>query len=141
MRTLIFSIALSTALAVHVFGEDKPTKHPIDVKVEAAEEKALSTAEQTEAQANGLKLWDAEMNRVYAKLKKRLKPSAFDALQAAQRDWLKYRDNQKKFLDEMYQQFQGTMYIPMHAAAVKEITRARALELTHLLEVYEESAE
>jgi len=141
MRTRVLSILLAAAFAIHAFGEDKPKKHPIDVKVEAAEEKAMSTPEQTEVEANGLKLWDAEMNRVYAKLKKRLKPSAFEALQAAQRDWLKYRDSQKKFLDEMYQQFQGTMYIPMHAAAEKEITRARALELTHLLEVYEESAE
>jgi uncharacterized protein YecT (DUF1311 family) len=128
-------------LAIPVLGEDQPKKHPIDVKVEAAEEKALSTAEQRDVEANALKLWDAELNRVYAKLKKRLKPSAFEALQAAQRDWLKYRDSQTKFIDEMYQQFQGTMYIPMHAAAVKEITRARALELTHLLETYEESAE
>jgi uncharacterized protein YecT (DUF1311 family) len=141
MRTWILSSVLSAVLAFYAFGEDQPKKHPIDVKVEVAEEKALSTAEQTEVQASALKLWDAELNRVYAKLKKRLKPSAFDALQAAQRDWLKYRDSQRKFLDEMYQQFQGTMYIPMHAAAVKEITRARALELTHLLETYEESAE
>jgi uncharacterized protein YecT (DUF1311 family) len=141
MRTWIFSSVLSAVLAIHGFGEDQPKKHPIDVKIEAAEEKALSTAEQRDVQADALKLWDAELNRVYAKLKKRLKPPAFEALQAAQRDWLKYRDSQTKFLDEMYQQFQGTMYIPMHAAAVKEITRARALELSHLLETYEESAE
>ena len=141
MRTLIFSTVLSAILAVQASGEDKPKKHPIDAKVEAAEEKAMSTVEQMEVQTNGLKLWDAEMNRVYAKLKKRLKPSTFEALQAAQRDWLKYRDSQTRFINEMYQQFQGTMYIPMRAAAELEITRARALELTHLLEVYEEAAE
>ena len=101
----------------------------------------MSTAEQTQAQTKGLELWDAEMNRVYAELRKRLKPAAFAALQVAQRDWLKYRDSQKKFLGEMYGQFQGTMYIPMQASAVMQITRARALELTHLLRVYEESAE
>jgi uncharacterized protein YecT (DUF1311 family) len=141
MRTWILTAVMSAALAIQVHGIDKPRKHPIDAKVEAAEEKAMSTAEQTETQTNGLKLWDAEMNRVYAQLKKRLKPATFVTLQAAQRDWLKYRDSQQKFLTELYQQFQGTMYIPMHAAAVKEITRARALELTHLLEMYEEAAE
>lgn len=141
MRVRIISTLLSIVLAATSLGEDTPKKHPIDVKIAAAEEKANSTAEQTEAQANGLKLWDAEMNRVYNALKKRLKPATFAALQAAQRDWLKYRDSQRKFLDELYGEFQGTMYIPMHAAAVKEITRARALELTHLLEIHGESAE
>lgn len=33
------------------------------------------------------------------------------------------------------------MFTPMHAAAVKEITRVRALELTHILEMHEEFAE
>jgi uncharacterized protein YecT (DUF1311 family) len=141
MNSWIISIVLSLVVASFAVAEGKPAKHPIDVKTEAAEEKALNTAEQTEAQAKGLKLWDAEMNRVYAKLKKRLKPAAFDKLQAAQRDWLKYRDSQQKLLLELYQEFQGTMFIPMHAAAVKEITRSRTLELTHLLEVYEEFAE
>jgi uncharacterized protein YecT (DUF1311 family) len=141
MRTWIFVAFLSGMPAIQAFAEEMARKHPIDIKTEAAEEKAMSTAEQTEAQANSLKLWDAELNRVYAKLKKRLKPATFEALQAAQRDWLKYRDSQRKCLTELYQQFQGTMFTPMHAAAVKEITRVRALELTHLLEMHEEFAE
>lgn len=139
MRAWIISIVLSVILSSVSLGEDAPKKHPIDVKIAAAEEKAMNTHEQTAAQMDGIKLWDAEMNRVYAELKKRLKPATFAALQTAQREWLKYRDSQIKFLDELYKEFQGTMYIPMHAAAVKEITRARALELTHLLEVHSES--
>jgi len=141
MRLPMICTVLSLVLSLQALGEDKPDKHPIDVKTEAAEEKAMSTAEQTQAQSEGLKLWDAEMNRVYAKLKKRLHPEAFELLQAAQRDWLKYRDSQRKFLTTMYTGFQGTMFIPMHAAAVKELTRARALELIHLLEMHEEFAE
>jgi uncharacterized protein YecT (DUF1311 family) len=81
------------------------------------------------------------MNRVYTKLRKRLKPAAADALQVAQRAWLDYRDRQTKFLEEMYNGFEGTMFIPMHAAAVKKVTRARALELITLLEAHEEFAE
>jgi uncharacterized protein YecT (DUF1311 family) len=138
MRFLILATVLIAAVSVHAVAEDAPRKHPIDVKTEAEEEKAMSTADQTEVQANALKLWDAEMNRVYGELKKRLKPATFTALQAAQRDWLKYREGQRKFLGELYQEFEGTMYIPMHAAAVKEITRARTLELTRLLEIHQE---
>ena len=132
---------LCSLLTLRVMGEDSPKKHPIDVQMEKAEEKALSTADQTQTQANALKLWDAEMNRIYTKLRKQLKPPAANALQAAQREWLKYRDSQTKFLEEMYQGFEGTMFIPMHAAAVKEVTRTRALELTRLLEAQEEFGE
>jgi uncharacterized protein YecT (DUF1311 family) len=141
MRYWILSACLSGSLVIQSVAEEKLRKHPIDVKTEAAEEKAMSTAEQTQAQDYSLKLWDAELNRVYAKLKKRLKPATFAALQSAQRDWIKYRDSQQKCLTELYQQFQGTMFTPMHAAAVKEITRVRALELTHILEMHEEFAE
>lgn len=138
MRLWILYTLLFVCLSVGVLAEDGPTKHPIDLKTEAAEEKAMSTADQTQAQSNALKLWDAEMNRVYTKLRKRLKPATFSALQIAQRDWLKYRDSQQKLLGELYQEFEGTMFVPMHAAAVKEITRKRALELTRLLEAHEE---
>jgi len=141
MRTRLLCVILCSLFSLRTMGEEAVKKHPIDVQTEKAEENALSTADQTEAQAKSLKLWDAEMNRVYAKLKKRLKPAAATALQAAQKDWLKFRDTQRKFLEEMYQGFEGTMFIPMHAAAVKEITRARTLELTRLLEAHEEFAE
>ena len=141
MRLPMICTVLSLVLSLEALGEDKPDKHPIDVKTEAAEEKAMSTAEQTQAQSEGLKLWDAEMNRVYAKLRKALKPEAATALQAAQREWLNYRDAEVKFLDEMYAAFEGTMFIPMHMAAVARVTRERALRLTRLLETQQEFAE
>lgn len=118
--------------------EESVRKHPIDVKIEAAAEKAMSTVDMIQVQDNGLKLWDAEMNRVYGLLKKRLKPDAFALLQAAQRDWIKYRDDQVKFIGEFYTQFDGTMYRPMQVAAVMEVTRQRGLELTRILEMLEE---
>ena len=121
-------------LASSTFAADQ-RKHRIDLKMDAASEKALSTADMMQVQAEGLKLWDAELNRVYGELKKKLKPAAFTALQAAQRDWLKYRDSQLKALEVFYGQLEGTMYRPMHAAAILAVTRARALELADLLEM------
>src|SRR5262245_37564672 len=110
MRLFILAAILwAGSVPGSVFGQERIKKHPIDVKTEAAEEKAMSTADQTEVQADALKRWDEEMNRVYAELKIRLKPAAFAALQSAQRDWLKYRDSQQKFLGEMYRTFDGTM--------------------------------
>jgi uncharacterized protein YecT (DUF1311 family) len=135
----ISALFLAALISTTAFAAEEP-KHPIDRKVEAASEKAVSTAEMVQVQADGLKLWDAEMNRVYGELKKRLKPSAFAALQAAQRAWIEYRDSQIKFIGEFYGQFQGTMYAPMRAAAELEVTRQRALELGHRLEILKEES-
>jgi uncharacterized protein YecT (DUF1311 family) len=118
--------------------EEKP--HPIDAKIAAAQEKAGSTVEMRQVYSDGLKLWDAELNRVYAELKKKLKKEAFEALQNSQKQWLAHRDAEVRFLGEFYAQFQGTMYQPMHAAAVMKVTRARALDLIHRLELQNEHA-
>jgi uncharacterized protein YecT (DUF1311 family) len=115
-------------------------KHPIDVKIAVAEEKAGSTAEMRQTYIDGLQLWDAELNRAYFELKKTLKPKSFAALQAAQRQWIAYRDEQVTFLNQLYSEFDGTMYIPMRAAAEMEITRSRALELGKQLEIQNEHA-
>lgn len=137
-RTL-FALFLGALLATASFvrAEDEE-KHPIDAKVAALFDKAVSTADMVEAAGKGTKLWDAELNRCYGELKKKMKPAAFAALQAAQRQWLAYRDAQFKALDEFYGQFDGTMYIPMRADAGMTVIRTRAMELYHMLQTFEE---
>jgi len=141
MSTRLLAPLVSFLLAIAALAQEPEKKHPIDVKLEKAEDEASSTADQRDVQSLALKLWDAEMNRVYTKLRKALKPAAATALQAAQREWLNYRDAEVKFLDEMYAAFEGTMFIPMHMAAVARVTRERALRLTRLLETQQEFAE
>ncbi len=120
--------------------EEKEKRHPLDVKVEKAAEDAGSTAATAEAYRKGLELWDKEMNRVYQELKKTLPEKSFATLKAAQVQWLAYRDAQVAFINSCYDQYDGTMYIPMRASAVMEVTRARALELLHRLEMHKEHA-
>ena len=134
-------VVLAFALAVTAFAADEEEKHPIDRKIAAAEEKAVSTAEMRQVYVDGLKAWDAELNRVYGELKKKLKPNTFAVLQSAQRQWIVYRDEQMKFISSMYAEFDGTMYIPMRASAEMEITRARALELWRQLQVVSDHAQ
>lgn len=117
--------------------EEEPV-HPLDAKVGRIIENATSTADMVEAHAKGLKLWDAELNRCYGELKKSLTPKGFAALQVAQRQWLAYRDAQIKYIQEFYGNFEGTMYIPMSAAAVMELTRHRAIQLYTQLELLNE---
>jgi uncharacterized protein YecT (DUF1311 family) len=137
-RAVILAALLLTTPAVFA---DEEKKHPIDAKVEALMDNANSTADMIGAADKGTKLWDAELNRCYGELKKKLKPGSFAALQNAQRQWLAYRDAQFKALDEFYGQFDGTMYLPMRAHAGMIVIRTRAMELYDMLETFKEHGE
>jgi len=137
MKHFLLLTAALFVSGIAAFAEDEE-EHPIDAKVAALFDKAESTHDMIQAADKGAKLWDAELNRCYTALKKKLKPEAFSALQAAQRQWIAYRDAQYKALDEFYSQFDGTMYLPMRADAGMTVVRTRAMELYNMLQVFEE---
>jgi uncharacterized protein YecT (DUF1311 family) len=120
---------------------DEEEKHPLDKKIDAAIGNAGSTAETIEATREGLKKWDAELNRVYQELKKKLPPEAWKELQESQRKWIEMRDSHVKFIAQMYGQFQGTIYVPMKEFAIMNVTRERALDLYRQLEILKEHGE
>lgn len=110
----------------------------LDKKVEALMNKAKSTADQIQAAATGSKLWDEELNRVYQSLLKALPPAGQAALKTAQKSWLAFRDQQFAFIDQTYRQFDGAMYLPMHAHARMSVVRERALDLARFLALQQE---
>ncbi len=115
-------------------------KHAIDTKIDKLVDKGGSTAEMVEAYDQGLKLWDAELNRVYKDLLALLSDADKTVLREAQRQWVSFRDAQLKFIEACYAHYEGTMYIPMHASAVMEVTRSRALDLLGRLKMHKEHA-
>jgi uncharacterized protein YecT (DUF1311 family) len=119
---------------------DDEQKHAIDQKIAKLSDAANSTADSTRAYTTGLELWDKELNRVYQELKKVLPEKSFAVLKASQVQWLAYRDAQIAFINSCYDQYEGTMYQPMRASAVMEVTRARALDLSRRLEMHKEHA-
>jgi uncharacterized protein YecT (DUF1311 family) len=133
-------VCIFLALSCRAADEEGEKKHPIDVKIDKLADNAKSTAAATDAYRKGLDLWDKEMNRAYQELKKALPEKSFATLKAAQLQWIAYRDAQIAFINSCYDQYDGTMYIPMRASAIMEVTRARALELLHRLEVHKEHA-
>ena len=140
MRYLLHSISallLLTAPCSYA-RETAETKHPVDAKVDALVEKAVSTADLIQAYDKGIALWDAELNRVYQALRKALPASAGEKLKPAQQQWLLYRDAQCAMLDEQYNQYDGTLYLPMGVAARMRVTEDRARYLTQLLEIQQE---
>jgi len=141
MKSILFAAfaCVLPALACHA-AEQEAKKHPVDVKVDRMAESAKSTTDSADAYRKGLDLWDKEMNRAYQELKSVLPAKSFATLKAAQLQWISFRDAQIAFINSCYDQYEGTMYIPMRASAIMEVTRARALELLHRLEVHKEHA-
>jgi len=136
MKISLLLIAL-LALALPLRADDEK-KHPIDQAMEAAIDRDSSTAGMVQAVSKANKDWDKEMNALYQNLKKTMKPEEWAALVAAQKAWIVYRDAQTKSIVETYGHMEGTMYIPMSASAVMELTKDRALFLKSLQELISE---
>lgn len=137
-KSLLSLTALAVLFAMPGRAEEKSEKHPVDAKVEALVEKAVSTADMIQAYDKGISLWDAELNRVYQALRKALPAPAGEKLKLAQQQWILYRDSSYALIDEQYNQYEGTMYLPMRVAARMRLTEDRARYLTLLLETQKE---
>jgi uncharacterized protein YecT (DUF1311 family) len=105
-------------------------KHPIDKKIAALLEKDSSTAGAVQAMSASYKLWDAELNKQYKQLMSRFKGRDKDALMAAQRAWIAFRDQEFVVINAVYNKLQGTMYHSVRVSAKLELVKSRALELT-----------
>ena len=135
LKVLPFALTLLLAGIPLQAGEEK---NPIDERMEAAMEKDPSTAGMVRAVSKADKDWDKEMNDLYQDLKKSMKPDEWADLVAAQKAWIAYRDAQTKSIVETYGHMDGTMYIPMSASDVMELTKDRALFLKSLKELISE---
>ena len=51
-----------------------------------------------------------------------------EKLKIAQREWIEYRDKEIEFLNKLYYDMQGTMWIPVAAQTKLDLTRKRTIE-------------
>ena len=131
--SIIAIVSLTLALfPLSVHGQEK--KHPIDQKLEAAIEKDSSTGGQNQAIGDAHEAWDKVLNQSYQKLLKHLDPGAAKKLRESQRAWIAWRDKEVASLTAFYEKMQGTMWSPIHAYSVMELTRQRAIDLSDLAE-------
>ncbi len=112
-------------------------EHPIDLELSVCMDKDPSTANMVNCIHTAAEKWDAELNRVYQELKKRLNPEGQKALTEAQRAWIAYRDLEFKNIQGIYSGLEGTMFHPMRAESGMQITRNRALELRSYVSLFE----
>lgn len=121
-------------------GADVPRKHAIDVQIDELLARDESTHGMIQAFGKGQELWDKELNRVYKELMKALAndPEGKKALVEAQRAWIAFRDQELKLLHAVYSRKDGSMFRPMAADDVMNVTRARAIELKDRLSIITE---
>jgi uncharacterized protein YecT (DUF1311 family) len=94
-----------------------------------------STAGQTECETAARRAYDRRMNAAYATLMRKLPAQAAQRLRSSQRAWLAFRDKETIARSALYETRQGTMFVPMQAAAVTEMIRARAQQLESYVRV------
>jgi uncharacterized protein YecT (DUF1311 family) len=111
----------------------EPQKHPIDAALDVCMEKDPATAGMVRCTDLAYKKWDQELNKNYRTLMSTLKPAGKRLLRSTQLSWITYRDNEFKLIDNIFDDIQGTMYIPMRIDSKMQIIKQRALALsTHL---------
>jgi len=130
LRIIISLLLLST---FSDFAEANPKKDPIDIDLEASLAKESSTGAMLHATNEANKKWDHKMNSIYQTLKKKMTAYEWTSLVAAQKAWINYRDLQIRSLTATYSKMEGTMWFPVHASDIMEITKQRALFLESLL--------
>jgi len=92
-------------------------------------EKDPTTAGMSNCTGQAYKKWDQELNKNYRTLMSKLKPAGKPLLKSAQLTWNRYRDNEFKLIDSIYDDVRGTMYIPMRIDEKMQIVKQRALAL------------
>jgi uncharacterized protein YecT (DUF1311 family) len=137
-RVLSIAIFLCAFSAISIAQE--PTQHPIDKALDACIDQNGSTAGMVECTDKAYAAWDKELNKNYVELMRTLNAKQKEALRLSQLEWIKHRDLEFKFLDSMFDTFQGTMYIPMRVGARMDIIKHRAVELKQNLELYKDAA-
>ncbi len=126
--------ALRTVACVLLFSPllyAQESKDPIDQALDAclAGTAANSTAGQVNCTSKAAAAWDRELNQVYQKLLKTLDPASQALLRNSQRQWLAFREAEKKFDRGPWISKQGTVAQTTVALANVDILRSRVLTL------------
>jgi len=119
--------------------DDVAKKDPIDLEVDKMMDKDPSTQGVIVATDKGTQLWDAEMNKAYNALMKKLPEKERATLKKSQVAWLAYRDANTELVATVYGPAQGTMYLPMARDETLEMVKARTLQLRNYLDILNEN--
>ena len=129
---IVLIIFLVVVVIGNVWAEEKEKKHPIDVWLEKCIEKDSSTAGMIKCSGKAYEMWDKEMNKVYQELMKKLSPEEKELLKESQKQWLKFRDSEFRFLDKFFEGY-GTILPVLKAGEKISIIKERTKRLDSYL--------
>jgi uncharacterized protein YecT (DUF1311 family) len=109
----------------------------IDKRCQDCIDKNPSTAGNVDCLDKAYKEWDAELNKRYKALNAKLSPKAKAALQTSELQWIKYRDAERQFINQMYTDMEGTMYIPMSVSDNVDLVKGRAIQLKQYSDIHD----
>jgi uncharacterized protein YecT (DUF1311 family) len=138
-NSIRYSLLLLTLFIPMIVSAQDQRSHPIDKALELCIEKDPSTAGMVGCTDVAYKKWDQELNKNYQSLMSKLKPSGKQLLKQSQLSWITFRDNEFRLIDSLYDDLQGTMYIPMRYDEKMELVKRRALTLAAHLHTLNES--
>ena len=138
MSKLRLVVAVTLALFATFPTHAEEAKDPIDIAMEQAMEEDPSTAGMVQAAASALKKWEKAMERALTKLEELMEPEEWTALQASQKAWRAFRQQEVKTQGEIYSRMDGTMWRPVAASDMMELVRARTLQLRQYAETISE---
>jgi uncharacterized protein YecT (DUF1311 family) len=132
-RVVVLLIVLSFTPVFSYAGDEE--SDPIDQKLEECIKKNFSTAGMNSCSNAAYEEWDKLLNDVYKKLLSKLAKDAREALKNSQREWIKYRDAEFRFVNAYYDGFQGSVWTNLNHGDHVNLIRARALKLKSYLEL------
>jgi uncharacterized protein YecT (DUF1311 family) len=134
LKTPAFWILLAGIVHIApVLAQDQ--KDPIDKNLDDClnNPAASSTVGQTQCIASAGAAWDRELNETYQRLLKSLDPSSQTSLRASQRQWLAFRDAERKFQAGPWSRDQGSLAAVSVGLVNVDILRNRVLTLRNYL--------
>ena len=128
--TLMALILLST----NVKAQQKEDKIDVTLTKCLDSTENQSTAGMCICTYRALNQWDKKLNLTYKELMSKLNPEQKSKLLTSQRQWNSFKEKEIEFINSTYGSFNGTMWLPIRAEKLLEITKDRALILENLLE-------
>ena len=77
--------------------------------------------------------WDTKLHKTYKDLLELLTLEQKERLKVAQREWIEYRNREIEFSHQVYNDMEGTMWIPVAAEKKLDLTRQRTFELENYI--------
>ncbi|MBK9579151.1 MAG: DUF1311 domain-containing protein [Fibrobacterota bacterium] len=134
-----FSVASVGLLLASSLALAEEKADPIDLACSECQVANPTTMGMLECQSKAYEAWDARLNKVYQRVRGHLDPEGKKDLQAAQRDWLKFRDGEFKWTRTAYGKMEGSIYSLYIAQAKLEVVRSRVRLLQSFVDAAEES--